>query len=224
MQVFAYGRGSAEFDRGVSFFDAVYGFAITLLITTVHLPPAHAWRSIRSLLDSSVGPELFAFALSFAVIAVFWRLNYRLIGTMSGMTPRIVFSNIVCTFFIVLIPFSTEGLTASVPSGYPLPTALYAANLAAASLAQTVMYTIAAYSGLTPKASRTRLRTAVAIVGEFVFPAVFVVSIVVAYADSPQAARNVWLSLIVLFPLLMRIGHYLDKKAKAEPAAPASST
>jgi hypothetical protein len=42
MPTLRYNRDTAEFDRGIQFFDAIYGFAITLLITTVHLPPSSA--------------------------------------------------------------------------------------------------------------------------------------------------------------------------------------
>lgn len=172
MQVLAYVRGSAEFDRGVSFFDAVYGFAITLLITTVHPPGPKAWASVGSLLASGFGSELFGFVLSFLVISLFWRYNYRLIGTMSGMSPRIVSSNIVCVFFIILIPFTTQAMNASALSELPLPTALYAANIALASLAQATMYQIARYSGLVPPAS-SRRGAVIAWAQDLVLPVVF---------------------------------------------------
>jgi uncharacterized membrane protein len=111
LQLGLYRRGSAEFDRGVSFFDAVYGFAITLLITTVHLPGAKSWQSLHTLLNSSFGNEVFGFVLSFVVIALFWRLNYRLIGRMSGMSSSIVLANIVGILFIILIPFTTQAMS-----------------------------------------------------------------------------------------------------------------
>jgi len=57
----SHGRGS-EFDRGVSFFDAIYGFAITLLITAVDVPSAKAWHSVHALLRSGVGNQIVGFA------------------------------------------------------------------------------------------------------------------------------------------------------------------
>ena len=210
MRLFTYGRGSAEFDRGVSFFDAVYGFAITLLITGVDVPPAKAWRSVQALLQSGFGNQILGFVLSFVVIALFWRLNYRLIGTMNGMTQRIVISNIVCVFFIILIPFSTHALNAPSLNGLPLPVAVYAANLALASLAQTGMYTIAKQSKLTIMSPRTRASAVAGQVSAYLLPFVFGFSIVLAYTVSIRVAQYSWLSLIVLMPLGARLEKRLN--------------
>jgi uncharacterized membrane protein len=208
MQLVTYGRDSAEFDRGVSFFDAIYGFAITLLITAVDVPPAKAWHSVHALLQSGFGNQIVGFALSFVVIALFWRLNYRLIGTMNGMTQRIIISNIVCVFFIILIPFSTQALNAPNLSGLPLPVSLYAANLALASLAQTSMYTIAKRSKLTILSPRTRASAIAGQASEYVLPFVFGLSIVLAFTVSARTAEYSWLSLVVLMPL----GGVLEKR------------
>jgi len=205
MSLPTYRRGSAEFDRGVSFFDAIYGFAITLLIVSVDVPPAKAWRSVHALLQSGFGNQLLGFALSFVVIALFWRLNYRLIGTMNGMTQRIVISNIVCVFFIILIPFSTQALNAPNLTGLPLPVALYAANLGLASLAQSTMYTIAKGSKLTIMSPRTRSSAIAGQVSDYLLPIVFAVSIVLAFTVNTKVAEYSWLSLVVLMPLGARL-------------------
>jgi uncharacterized membrane protein len=209
MQVLAYGRGSAEFDRGVSFFDAVYGFAITLLITTVHPPGPKAWASVSTLLRSGFGSELFGFVLSFLVIAMFWRYNYRLIGTMSGMSSRIVASNIGCVFFIILIPFSTQAMNSASLTSLPLPTAVYALNIACAALAQAIMYQIARFSGLVPAAT-TRRGTIIGWVQDLVLPAVFLGSIPIAFLAGAHVAQDSWASLLVLMPVLGRVNRAVN--------------
>jgi uncharacterized membrane protein len=191
MQVFTYGRGSAEFDRGVSFFDAIYGFAITLLIVGIDLPPARAWQSVHTLLQSGFGNQIIGFTLSFVVIAQFWRVNYRLIGTMNGMTQRIIISNIVCVFFIILIPFSTQALNAPNLSHLPLPVALYATNIALGSL--TVL------------SPRTRASAIIGHVSDYLLPLVFAFSAVLAFTVSTKVAEYSWLSLVVLLPLCGRL-------------------
>jgi uncharacterized membrane protein len=195
-----YRRGSAEFDRGVSFFDAVYGFAITLLITTVHIPAAKYWHSLRSLLGSSFGSELFGFVLSFIVIAVFWRVNYRLIGMMSGMSSRVIVSNITCVFFIILIPLTTQAENSDALDHEPLSVALYAGNIGLASLAQFVMYRIANGSGLV-KVIATPASRAFGAIGSLLVPFVFGLSIPIAFWVGTRPAQYLWASLIVLFPL-----------------------
>jgi uncharacterized membrane protein len=209
MQVLAYRRGSAEFDRGVSFFDAVYGFAITLLITTVHPPGPKAWSSVATLLRSNVGSELFGFVLSFLVIALFWRYNYRLIGTMSGMSPRIIASNIACVFFIILIPFTTQAMNAAALTDLPLPTALYATNIAFASLSQATMYQIARSSGLVPAAASRRGRV-IGWIQDLALPVVFLASIPIAFLAGSHIAQDSWASLVILMPVLGRVSQRVN--------------
>jgi uncharacterized membrane protein len=206
MPTLRYNRDTAEFDRGIQFFDAIYGFAITLLITTVHLPSASAWSSIHALLRSGLMSQLLGFVLSFTVIALFWRANYRLIASLKAMDPTIVLTNIVCAFFIVLITFSTQALNAPHTSNLPLPVALYAVNIALASLSQTVMYDLAERRGLTkidrPPALRQRVRL---MVPDLVFPAVFLASVPIAYVISTSTAQYSWASLLLLSPLARRL-------------------
>ena len=224
MQVFAYGRGSAEFDRGVSFFDAIYGFAITLLITTVHVPGASAWTSVHALLKSGFGSQITGFVLSFVVIALFWRLNYRLIGTMRGMTPRIIIANIVCVFFVILVPFTTQALHAPALDGLPLPTALYAANIALVALAQSIMYLIAERSKLTAMSPHTRASSVARYAGDFIAPFVFGFSIVLAYTAGIGVAQYSWLSLAVLMPVLGQLEKRLNHNVMPVTLRPDEAT
>jgi uncharacterized membrane protein len=219
MSLVLYRRGTAEFDRGLSFFDAVYGVAITLLITTVHVPGAKSWQSVHALLNSSFGSGFFGFVLSFVVIASFWRLNYRLIGRMSGMSPRIVLANIMCVFFIILIPFTTQAMNSPSLANVPLATSLYAVNIGLASLAQSVMYQIATRSSLV-KVVSTRASQVLVLIEEALLPLVFAISIPIAYAAGPRVAQYSWASLLVLLPLLARLVRRANHNMEPTAAPP----
>lgn len=84
-----YGRDSVEFARAVAFFDAIYAFALTLLVVNVDPPEAAAWTSLGALLDSGLGSQLLGFAISFIVIPVFWRVNHRLIARFAARGRRL---------------------------------------------------------------------------------------------------------------------------------------
>ncbi len=45
-------RDSIEFSRAVTLIDAIFGFSLTLLVTTLVVPPATAWASLSGLLDT----------------------------------------------------------------------------------------------------------------------------------------------------------------------------
>jgi len=87
-------RDNAEFDRGLGFFDAIYGFAVTLLIANVALPSAEYWTDPAVLLSGGLGGELVGFAISFVVIAVFWYTNTQLLGRFQGIDGPVVAANL----------------------------------------------------------------------------------------------------------------------------------
>lgn len=195
----------------MSFTDAIYGFAITLLVVNLDLPDASDWDSVSSLAQSGFLGQLFGFTLSFVVIAVFWRINFRLVRTLSGMTSAVLTAQIVCAFFIVLLPFTTQGMSDPATRDLGLPTALYALNIALAAIAQTTMYVIAQRQGLTGLPT-TNATSRALIVGALATPVVFLVSIPVAMAYGADAARFVWLALLILGPLSGRLAPSLPAR------------
>lgn len=192
---------SFVFGREVSFFDAVYGFAATLLISNVDAPSASAWRSLDALVASGATTQLVGFVLSFTVIAVLWRVNVRLTRRLDGLDSVTVVANLVAAASVVLIAFTTQGISDPASAALPLPTALYAANIALAALCQTAYYQIARARGLERR--RTDRRSNLAeLAGAAVTPVVFLISIPVAFAVGPAAAKLLWASLLVLSPLV----------------------
>ncbi|WP_066301130.1 TMEM175 family protein [Arthrobacter luteolus] len=196
-------RSTVEFGRGISFFDAIYGFAITLLITNIDLPPAAAWGSVEDLLSTGLLSQLFGFLLSFAVIAVFWRVNFRQMAGVPVMSQRLITWNIVAAFFIILIPFTTQGTSDPAAAGYSLPTVLYALNVALASLAQTAVFLSASRHNLAGAAGLGKgVRP---LLPHLAVPAVFLASIPVIAVAGPGPGRLVWASLLILSPLAGRL-------------------
>src|SRR3954447_6628216 len=111
-----------EFARAVTFFDAIFAFAVTLLITTVDDFSPEAWSSLDALWETN-GPSLLAFTISFVVVVSFWRANHRTVTTFSALDGRIILLNCAVMFGVVLIPFVTEAIG---KLDLPLPVAVYA--------------------------------------------------------------------------------------------------
>lgn len=195
-----FARENAEFDRGLGFFDAIYGFAITLLIANVDLPPAAAWRTPATLLGHGLGDQLVGFVISFVVIAVFWKRNTELLARFSALDGPVITANLVTAALVVLLPFTTQGISEPALSELPLPTALYAANVILAMLSLAAMHEIGLRRGLVIDAPSRAVRWAArADVGAKVL--VFVVSIPVAYLVDPGWGKLVWLALLVAGPV-----------------------
>ncbi|MGD0391332.1 MAG: TMEM175 family protein [Acidimicrobiales bacterium] len=101
------------FHRLVNFSDAVVAIAITLLV----LPLVDSASSI-----GTIGPgayidanrtRLFAFALSFAVIGLFWWGQHQLFEFVAGYNSVVVWGMFIWLFSIVFLPFPTELLGSS---------------------------------------------------------------------------------------------------------------
>jgi len=194
-----YERGTAEFDRALAFVDAIFGFSVTLLVTTLDVPPAAAWQNLSSLLDSGLGDQLLSFVISFAVVAGFWRSNHQLIRTFHALDAATVRVLIYLVALVVFIPFTTKAISDPNPAGLPLPTALYAANVAAVVLVSVVLSLLARWRGLTDTADEPVFEQ---IAGALLVAAMFLISIPVAYRFGPGNAKWCWLALVVLSPLL----------------------
>ncbi|HWU59515.1 MAG TPA: TMEM175 family protein [Microbacteriaceae bacterium] len=203
-------RETTEFDRGLGFFDAVYAFAITLLITNVDMPAPDAWKNIGSLLGGGLGNQLLGFIISFVVIAVFWKVNFDLLREFNGMNTRVVIANLVTVGLVVLLPFTTQGISDPQIVELPLPTALYACNIALAILSQMVMYEVGRRSGLIAVDHAPAALWAGRI-DALLKVAVFAVSIPVSFLVGPDWARWVWATLLVIAPLS---GRWSDRRIR----------
>lgn len=195
---------SNEFGRGVSFFDAIYGFSATLLIANLDAPPAESWHSLADLNDSGIWPQLFGFALSFAVIALFWRSNVALQRSMTGLDGPTITVNLLAVALVMLIPFTTQGISDPSSNDFALPTALYALNIALASLAQIAFAELGRVRGLVRNPLTGRAR-AVELASAWCPPIVFGASIPIALTFGPAAGQWTWLSLAFALPLLGRL-------------------
>ncbi|WP_431246068.1 TMEM175 family protein [Leifsonia xyli] len=127
-------RTERGLDRLVNFSDATVAIAITLLI----LPLVDAASQIG---DASFGQfidrnfwEIFAFVVSFAVIARFWVVHHSIFESVRDYNAWIVWFNFLWLIAIVTIPFSANVLSASAGER-PEVYALYIGDMLLASVA-----------------------------------------------------------------------------------------
>jgi len=191
-----FGRDTVEFGRAINLIDAIFGFSLTLLVTTLEVPPAAAWVSLRALLDTGLGDQLFAFAISFLVVVGFWLTNHQVLSSFRALDGATVRVCIYLVGLVIFVPFTTKAISDPDPAALPLPTALYAANLAAITLVTVALILVGRSRGL----ADASLRGTGIITHSLMVAAVFGVSIPIAYRFGPETAKWSWLSLIVLSP------------------------
>jgi len=220
-----YERDTVEFARAVAFFDAVYAIALTLLVVNIDPPEAADWVSLDALLSSGLGWQLLGFAISFAVIAVFWRVNHRIVAVFTALTSGTIVANLIAIAFVVLIPFSTQGISDADTADEPLAVAIYAVDTSLAVLAQTAMFAVARHDRvlrdpLPPRADRVKL------IDTLTTPVVFLASIPIAYAFGADWGRYTWATLLIIGPLSGRWADRTIARIRAEeaPGGEAGST
>jgi len=99
-------------DSIVLFSDAVFSIAITLLVLDIRLPELPVGiADINPIFLQSLAqtlPRLLGFAISFFVIALYWRGYHRMVGYFHRFDGTMLFMNIVFLFMIVFMPFPTS--------------------------------------------------------------------------------------------------------------------
>jgi uncharacterized membrane protein len=133
--------GDSHLHRLVLFSDAVFAIAITLLAIEIH-PPEH-WDGVPHLL-SLMGPKLAAYAVSFAVVGIYWVSHRRIFSRLAKANGVLDALNFVVLGLIALLPLATELLWEQV-SGQAYP--VYVALVAAIGVALAVTWGYAAFIG-----------------------------------------------------------------------------
>jgi uncharacterized membrane protein len=185
-------RDTLEFGRAIGFFDATFAIAATLLVTTLESVQS-GWTSWSAFWSTFDGP-LLAFAISFWVVVTFWWANHKFVRSLRRLSPSLIGMNLVFLGFVVLLPFTTDGLGQSDVSA-EVTTVVYAVNVAVVSLLAFVLHLVARHDDLyRPEVARSVARAdLVARLGPAV---VFLASVPIALLGAPIAARYVWLALI----------------------------
>jgi uncharacterized membrane protein len=180
-----------EFSRIVAFSDGVFAIAITLLVLNLvvpeHLKPG---QDLWSLLWGE-RQDLFAYAISFAVVGRFWVVHHRFFGDVTGFDSRLITLNLFYLAWIVLMPFSSQLLGDHADQSAAV--IVYAVNLTGVLLSGAWMFFDARRAGLS-EASEEEVREGHR--RALLVSTVFLASIPVAVVN-PRLAPYCWLVLFV---------------------------
>jgi uncharacterized membrane protein len=189
-------RDSMEFGRALNLIDAIFGFSLTLLVTTLDVPPVADWENLSTLLGGGFGDQLLAFLISFVVVVGFWLTNHQVLSSFRALDGATVRVCIYLVGLVIFIPFTTKAISDPDPAHLPLPTAVYAANVAAIVLVTVALVLVGRRRGLTDGT----LPVPGLIAHSLVVAGVFLASIPIAYRFGPDNAKWSWLSLLVISP------------------------
>jgi uncharacterized membrane protein len=182
-------EAGVEFSRIVAFTDGVFAIAITLLVLQLEVP--HGVSDVGEALADQTG-DLFAYALSFAVIGKFWLAHHRFFGSLARFDNTLMGMNLLYLAWLALVPFTSEVLG---EYGDETDAAVaYAISLAGVTLTFQAQIVYAYRRDLIQERARVYERRFVGPANFFV-SAVFLLSIPVAIFVSASAAELTWLAI-----------------------------
>jgi uncharacterized membrane protein len=127
--------------RLILFSDAVFAIAITLLAIEIH-PPEH-WSTIGELFQR-MGYKLAAYAVSFAVVGIYWITHRRMCERLVRADIVLDALNLAMLGLVALLPLGTERLWEHAPAQAIL---VYVGLVAAIGVASGVMWGYAVFIG-----------------------------------------------------------------------------
>lgn len=203
------------FERMVFFSDAVFAIAITLLVLDLKLPPQdHGVIVLEHLI-----PKLLGFAISFAVIGVYWMAHHRLFETLKAHDIRVMRLNLLFLAAVVFLPFPTSLVTE--PGQRPAAVIFYACSVASLGVLMALLALTARRPGLM-RAGETQGWTVYFAMRAAAPPTIFIASTLLA-PYWPTAAMYswilVWPAVRIMERIGKRIGHRIDVRHASEAAA-----
>jgi uncharacterized membrane protein len=142
-------------DRVIAFSDGVVAIAITLLVLPLTEIERGERATLRSVAVDNSG-ALFAFALSFAVIANYWTIHKDIFRPLRRHDPRLVLLNMLWLAAIVFLPFPTSLIADGPTAASALCTS------APCSPSRCSTFCSPTTSGITPSSPTARQRRTVA--------------------------------------------------------------
>ena len=132
-----------DLDRTTAFSDGVFAIAITLLVLNIEIgtDEPDLGEALADLL-----PQIFSYAISFAVIGRYWVLHHRLFGDLAYVDGTLTTLNLVYLGFVGFLPFPTEVLGEYGDEAHAV--ALYAATTAIVAVLGVVMRVYSINHGL----------------------------------------------------------------------------
>jgi len=190
-----------KIEHVISFSDAVFAFAITLMALTIDipdLPPDLSQSELLQRLDDSY-PQLEDYIISFAVIAIFWISYHQVFNHIKGSHISMVYLNLLFLLFITLLSLTTSFVTNY--ASYQIPYIIYCTVVIITSSLLVLIWWYATKDyrlvdkGMHPLFIKGTFFALLAI------PIIFSISVVISFIDL-DIAQYFWLSIIPMNVLI----------------------
>lgn len=179
--------------------DAIYAFSMTLLVTTISVPPKYEHTTMKAPVQAivtSVLPDLLHYFIAFIILAIFWYFEHQRFRHLLHFDRPLLVMNIASLAFVCLIPFTTN-----VAGDYPFDTygaMLFEANIFIIGMIAFIQwhYIRRDRACLIPSVSEIQIRREIR--WSLVFPIIAVAGFVLAWFAVPMSS-----AIFLLAPFIM---------------------
>jgi uncharacterized membrane protein len=186
-----------KLEHVISFSDAVFAFAITLMAISIDIPDLPTNLTQSQLVDKLYGmyPQVESYLISFAVIAIFWLSYHQVFNHIMGSPILMVYLNLLFLLLITLLSLSTS-LVINYGS-YQIPYIVYYTIVIMTSSLLAVIWWYATRDRKLINKNIHPLFVKGVMVNLLSIPAVFSLSIFVLFIDL-NIAQYIWLGIVPL--------------------------
>ena len=185
----------------ISFSDAVFAFAITLMALSIDIPDLPSDLTQTELVDKLYGlfPQFESYIISFAVIAIFWVSYHQVFNHIKGSHIIMVYLNLLFLLLITLLSLSTSLVINY--GGYHIPYIIYSFMVILTSSLLAMIWWHATKDKLLIDKNLHSLYIKGVMINLISIPLVFTISIIISFVNL-DIAEYFWL---VIAPLNIAI-------------------
>jgi len=196
--------GSRELDRLIFFSDAVFAIVMTLLVLEIRVPdvpPDVAAQEVPGLVIA-LWPKIFSYVLSFIVIGLYWIGHHQTFRYVRSYDRTLLWLNLVFLLSISFIPFPTDLLGEYGELRFSV--IFYAASLGLARLLLALVWWYVVSGPIRTSDELDRRLANYHFVRSLAIPAIFFLSIVIAFFSTNVAIAS-WVLLVVVDTVIWRL-------------------
>ena len=192
---------SIKLEHVISFSDAVFAFAITLMALSIDIPDLPSDLTQAELVDKLYGlfPQFESYIISFAVIAIFWVSYHQVFNHIKGSHIIMVYLNLLFLLLITLLSLSTSLVINY--GGYHIPYIIYSFMVILTSSLLAMIWWHATKDKLLIDKNLHSLYIKGVMINLISIPLVFTISIIISFVNL-DIAEYFWL---VIAPLNIAI-------------------
>jgi uncharacterized membrane protein len=188
---------SIKLEHVISFSDAIFAFAITLMALSVDIPDLPTNLTQSELLDKlyELLPQFESYVISFAIISIFWVSYHQVFNHIKGSHITMVYLNLLFLLLITLLSLSTS-LVINYGT-YQIPYVIYCSNVIMTSLLLALIWWYATKNKSLVDKNLHPFFIKGVLVNLISIPIVFMLSIFISFVNL-DIAQYFWLAIAPL--------------------------